>query len=165
MKHQLTTEIDIRATPQQVWDVLVDLERWSEWNPFVTSSEGVAEVGTRLVNRMETPGMRAVSIKPTVTEVDPGACFEWLGHLGVRGLFDGRQIPRSPGCPTASGAPASMRPPPSWSAPSNAVRLRRERIRGASSRQSSPRCGSVPWCSGPRSTSASSTTPSVPRSA
>jgi hypothetical protein len=90
VEHELTSEIEIRATPRQVWDVLVDLERWSEWNPFVTRSEGLAEVGSRLVNRMEAPGMRAMTIRPTVTDVAPGACFEWLGHLGVPGLFDGR---------------------------------------------------------------------------
>ncbi len=31
-----------------------------------------------------------MTFRPTVTEVEPGRVFEWLGRLGVRGLFDGR---------------------------------------------------------------------------
>ena len=31
-----------------------------------------------------------MTLRPTVTEVSPGAALEWLGHLGVRGIFDGR---------------------------------------------------------------------------
>ena len=31
-----------------------------------------------------------MSFAPTVTAVDEGRNLEWLGHLGVPGLFDGR---------------------------------------------------------------------------
>jgi hypothetical protein len=31
-----------------------------------------------------------MTIKPAVTAVEPAKTFEWLGHLLVRGLFDGR---------------------------------------------------------------------------
>jgi hypothetical protein len=31
-----------------------------------------------------------MSFTPTVTVVDEGRRLEWLGHLGVPGLFDGR---------------------------------------------------------------------------
>jgi hypothetical protein len=31
-----------------------------------------------------------MTIKPAVTAVEPARTFEWLGHLGVRGVFDGR---------------------------------------------------------------------------
>ena len=39
---------------------------------------------------MQPPGGSAMTFKPTVTEVDPGVRFEWLGSLGIRGIFDGR---------------------------------------------------------------------------
>lgn len=90
MKHQLETEIDISASPEAVWDVLTDLDRYSDWNPFVVSSQGTVAVGKRLTNRMQNPGGRAMTIKPTVTAADPGETFEWLGHLGLPGLFDAR---------------------------------------------------------------------------
>lgn len=90
MAHELRTEIEIDATPATVWAVLTDLAAYSDWNPFITSSEGTVSVGERLVNRLEPPGGRAVTFKPTVTEVDAGRVFEWLGRLGLPGLFDGR---------------------------------------------------------------------------
>ena len=101
MRHELHTEITIDASPETVWDVLVDLDRYAEWNPFVVESSGRVEVGERLVNRLQPPGGRAMKFTPTVTEVAPGRCFEWLGRLGLPGVFDGRH--RFELVPTASG--------------------------------------------------------------
>lgn len=90
MKHHLETQIDITAPPETVWGILTDLEAYSDWNPFVVSAEGNVAVGERLTNRMQPPGSRAMTFKPTVTAVEPGKKFEWLGHLIVPGIFDGR---------------------------------------------------------------------------
>ena len=51
MRHQLHTEVVIDAPPEAVWDILTDLHRYPDWNPFVVSSEGSVEVGAKLVNR------------------------------------------------------------------------------------------------------------------
>jgi hypothetical protein len=40
--------------------------------------------------RMQSSGGRAMTIRPRVTAASPGSTFEWLGHLGVPGIFDGR---------------------------------------------------------------------------
>lgn len=90
MKHSITTEIDIDASPHDVWDVLTDLDRYEEWNPFITSASGRVAVGERLVNHIEPPGGRGMTFKPTVTVVDDAHVFEWLGRAGVPGIFDGR---------------------------------------------------------------------------
>jgi hypothetical protein len=39
---------------------------------------------------MQNPGGKAMTLKPTVTASDPSRKFEWLGRLGVPGVFDGR---------------------------------------------------------------------------
>jgi len=90
MHHELHTEIDIDATPETVWDVLTDLGGYLEWNPFIVESSGDVVPGNRLVNRMQPPGGRAMTFKPRVTIVEPHRVLEWLGVLGVPGLFDGR---------------------------------------------------------------------------
>jgi hypothetical protein len=90
MHHELHTEIDIDAPPEVVWQVLTDLDRYPEWNPFITSSVGKAAVGETLVNRMDPPGGRAMTFKPQVTVVEDGKTFEWLGKLVFSGVFDGR---------------------------------------------------------------------------
>lgn len=90
MRHELRTEIEIDAPPTDVWAVLTDLDGYVDWNPFVISSSGTVATGERLTNRMQPPGGRAMTIKPTVTEVEEHRTFEWLGRLVVPGIFDGR---------------------------------------------------------------------------
>lgn len=86
----LYTEIDIDAPPEDVWDVLVDFGRYPEWNPFILEVLGTAEPGAKLRAMLSPPGGRAVTVKPTVTEVVAPRTLEWLGRLGFPGLFDGR---------------------------------------------------------------------------
>lgn len=90
MRHNIHTEVLIDASPAAVWNVLVDLARYQNWNPFITSAEGRVAVGERLVNRLNPPGGKEMTFKPTVTVVEEERTFEWLGRLFVPGLFDGR---------------------------------------------------------------------------
>jgi hypothetical protein len=86
---ELRTEIEIDATPERVWQVLTNFDAYREWNPFIRSIEGEPEVGSRLSVRIEPPGARGMTFKPTVRAVDPARELRWLGHLFVPGLFDG----------------------------------------------------------------------------
>lgn len=90
MSHYLHTEIEIDAAPARVWGILTDLAGYPDWNPFITSSTGTVTTGAQLTNRLEPPGGRALTFKPTVTEVAEERVIEWLGRLGVPGVFDGR---------------------------------------------------------------------------
>src|SRR4051794_41661221 len=90
MRHDIRTEIDIEAPPEEVCPPLVDLTAYADWNPFITSATGSAEEGRRLSLRMEPPGGRAATVHPRVTQVSTAAALEWLGPPGVPGLFDVR---------------------------------------------------------------------------
>jgi hypothetical protein len=89
---QLITEIEIEAPAEIVWEILTGLEAYPEWNPFIVSAAGQVEVAATLRNRLEPPGGKAMTFKPTVTVVEQNTKFEWLGRLGIPGLFDGRHI-------------------------------------------------------------------------
>jgi hypothetical protein len=102
MHHELHTEIDIDAPTEVVWQVLTDLDRYPEWNPFITSAAGSAEVGEKLVAHLDPPGGKAMTFKPRVTEVEAGETFEWLGTLGLSGVFDGRHRFEVEASPTGS---------------------------------------------------------------
>ena len=101
MHHELHTDIEIDASPEAVWSVLIDLDRYADWNPFIVSVQGRADVGERLTNRLQPQGGRGATFKPTVTVVEPNTTFEWLGRFGPPGVFDGRH--RFELCPTDSG--------------------------------------------------------------
>jgi hypothetical protein len=90
MKYELRTQIDIPASPDEVWRHLIDFSAYDQWNPFITSAAGPAAVGSHLELRMEPPGGRAMTFRPTVTELSNGRVLEWLGRLVMPGLFDGR---------------------------------------------------------------------------
>lgn len=42
---ELRTEIEIKAPPEKVWEILTDLARYPEWNPFFHHAVGTLKVG------------------------------------------------------------------------------------------------------------------------
>jgi len=84
----IRTEIGIDRPAATVWAVLVDVDRWAEWNPFA-KARGRLAVGERLEVQISPPGKKPMAFHPTVTRLDPGSELRWLGHLGVAGIFDG----------------------------------------------------------------------------
>lgn len=87
---EINTEIDIAAPPAVVWEILTKLDEFENWNPFVVDAAGEVVVGEQLVVSIQPPGKKVQTFRPTVTVADEERKFEWLGKLGVSGLFDGR---------------------------------------------------------------------------
>lgn len=85
MKLQLQTFIDIQATPKQVWSVFANFKAYPEWNPFITSVTGEVQKGKSIAARIDGKIM-----KPTILVREENHRLEWLGHLGIPGLFDGQ---------------------------------------------------------------------------
>lgn len=82
---KIETSILIHATPTIVWSILTEFEKYPEWNPFVKSLKGSVAEGKQI--EVQLPGMK---FKPTVVTFKPEQEFAWLGHLWIKGLFDGR---------------------------------------------------------------------------
>ncbi|GJM36298.1 MAG: hypothetical protein DHS20C18_52990 [Saprospiraceae bacterium] len=85
----LKTTITIDAPARQVWQVLMDFQSYTEWNPFILAIKGEAKVGHQLTNTLQLEGQKPQVFKPTVLRVEAGKSFHWLGHLFIKGLFDG----------------------------------------------------------------------------
>ncbi|MBM9613830.1 SRPBCC family protein [Desulfobulbus rhabdoformis] len=45
----LETQIQIMASKENVWDVLTDFEKFSEWNPFMRYVKGRPQKGDRIM--------------------------------------------------------------------------------------------------------------------
>ena len=86
----VTTHLAISAPAEAVWQTLTDLAAYAAWNPFVTDASGEVGVGQRLDLTVHPPGGRATRFRPWVTAVEPPRYLEWLGHLALPGVFDGR---------------------------------------------------------------------------
>jgi hypothetical protein len=84
----IATEVRIDRPAAAVWAILVDVDRWSEWNPFARASGRVA-VGETLEVTISPPGKSPMTFRPTIVRLDPGVELRWLGHLALPGIFDG----------------------------------------------------------------------------
>jgi len=82
-------EIEIDARPERVWSIVTDFAAYPEWNPFIRRISGELREGARLEVRIEPPGARATTFKPTVRAVEANRELRWLGRLVVPGIFDG----------------------------------------------------------------------------
>src|SRR6266568_2462251 len=89
---ELRTEIEIDAPAERVWAVLLDFERFSDWNSFIRSIRGQALVGSRLDVLLGASGTRPMRFRPTVKAVVPNRELRWLGRLGLPRLFDGEHF-------------------------------------------------------------------------
>ncbi|HLQ42528.1 MAG TPA: SRPBCC domain-containing protein [Thermoplasmata archaeon] len=89
---ELRTEIEIDAPVERVWAVLIDFERFPDWNPFIRRIHGNAQVGSRLDVLLGASGTRPMRFRPTVKAVVPNRELRWLGRLGLPRLFDGEHI-------------------------------------------------------------------------
>ena len=86
---RIETGIDIAASPEAVWRVLVDFAAYPEWNPLIRRIEGEVRVGAKLRVTVQPPGRNPMTFRPTVRAVDPARELRWLGRVLVPGLFDG----------------------------------------------------------------------------
>ena len=79
-----THKIEIAATPEIVWAVTKDLERWPEWTPTVVSAkrldDGQFKTGSRAL--IKQPGLPEAEW--VVTDLESGKRFIW--ETRVRGL-------------------------------------------------------------------------------
>jgi hypothetical protein len=89
---ELITTIEINATPEKIWKVLVDFEKYHEWNPFIKHIRGDAEVGKKIEAKIHPPGQRDMIFKPILLKVDKNKELRWIGHLLFPGIFDGEHI-------------------------------------------------------------------------
>ncbi len=87
---RIDSEVQIDASPEEVWNVLMDFKAYADWNPFIIFNGGLAEPGERLDLRLKQPSGKSFSIIPFVTEFVENEKFEWLGSMCVTGIFDGR---------------------------------------------------------------------------
>jgi len=82
--------IDIDAPAERVWQIVSDFGQYSDWNPFIVRAAGEPRVDERLDITIAAPGMKPVSFRPRVLDVEPGRLIRWKGEFKLPGLFDGR---------------------------------------------------------------------------
>ncbi|QNE22314.1 SRPBCC domain-containing protein [Kribbella qitaiheensis] len=85
----LRSQLEVDATPDQVWKVLTDREAYPSWNPFIVSSTGDLEAGGTITNVLRDTTGQETTFTPELLKVDPGRELRWIGKVGFGGIFDG----------------------------------------------------------------------------
>lgn len=85
----IETKIMINADISAVWNVLMDFEKYPNWNPFIKSIKGEQKVGEKLTVSIKPPDGNGMTFKPKILIVEPNKEFRWKGKLGINGIFDG----------------------------------------------------------------------------
>lgn len=88
----INTQITIDAPCHIIWHHLINFSTYNEWNSFITSITGEMKIGGKLDVLISPPGGKPMRFKPTVTKYQTSQCFQWLGSIGFKGLFDGEHI-------------------------------------------------------------------------
>ncbi len=91
-KKEIYTEIEIKASARRVWNVLVDFDSYSAWNPYIRRVIGKAKTGTRLEIFNQPPGTRGMTHRPVVVKVKANQELRWLAHVFAPILFQGEHV-------------------------------------------------------------------------
>ncbi len=83
------TTFPIAASSEVVWGVLVDFERYPEWNPSLPSIAGDVRVGSAVSLTLGMPGRPSPKVKAELTEVVAQQRLAWHGNAGADWLFAG----------------------------------------------------------------------------
>ena len=85
---ELCTEIEIQASPEKVWQILTNLDKWPAWNPFIHHAIGIAKVGEKVDITFKS-GSKEMTLHCTVVKVEPNKELRWKYHIALPILFSG----------------------------------------------------------------------------
>jgi len=90
---EIRTEIQILSKPDKVWEILIDLPGWSNWNPIVNKIEGKLEVGAELfITMSDAKGNDGKSYKSIITAIDEKKRFSFIATMMAKFMFSAERI-------------------------------------------------------------------------
>jgi hypothetical protein len=78
---ELCTEIEIQAPPEKVWQILSDLEHWSDWNPFIHRVHGKAVLDEKVDIRVRSTASKDMVLHCKVVKVVRNHELSWQYHV------------------------------------------------------------------------------------
>ncbi len=69
--------VDIEAPPERVWDVMIDVEKWPEWTPSMSSVKRLDTGDLRKGSRVRIKQPKLAPATMTVAELEHEKGFTW----------------------------------------------------------------------------------------
>lgn len=89
MKYLIETSIAIQAPIEQVWKSFRDFKSHKHWNTFLRIHEFDKDTTQRLRVDFISGEKVKMTMRPILLKDETECAFEWMGHLIIKGLFDG----------------------------------------------------------------------------
>jgi hypothetical protein len=86
---EIYTEIEINASADIVWNIIIDFDDYSRWNPFIKEISGIAKEGSQIEVFMKPPQSNGMKFKPKIIKFQEEKEMRWLGKLWIPKIFDG----------------------------------------------------------------------------
>jgi hypothetical protein len=75
---RFTISIDINAPAARVYDVMIDIDRWHEWTPSITSIRRLDGTAFEVDKRALIKQPKFPPAMWTLSRIEPGRRFEWV---------------------------------------------------------------------------------------
>jgi uncharacterized protein YndB with AHSA1/START domain len=75
---EFETTVEINATPEQVWNTLIAVERWPEWTASITAVEPLDSDQLKLGTKVRIKQPRMPALVWEITKFEPGVSFDWV---------------------------------------------------------------------------------------
>ncbi len=84
---QLRTEIEINATPEEVWRVLIDTESYPTWNPFIVEVADSFNLKQTTKLTISPPASSEMNFSAQVTQLREAQELRWVSSLFLPFFF------------------------------------------------------------------------------
>lgn len=86
---EVSAGIDIAAPADAIWETLIDLHRFRDWNPFIRRASGSLRVGRQVRLRVRTRFGLPLIFRATVTVREAPRELRWRGYFLAPWLASG----------------------------------------------------------------------------
>jgi len=90
---EINTKIEIKASPEMVWNTLTNINDWHKWNPVIVQASGIASIGSELTITMRgEDGKDGPKYMPIVTDLKEAKLFEWRAKMMSEFMFSNGRV-------------------------------------------------------------------------
>ncbi|MCC2624300.1 MAG: hypothetical protein K0R14_173 [Burkholderiales bacterium] len=86
---EVKTNIEIKASPEAIWNCLADTENYAKWNNFITGIDGEFCEGKQIIIKLSFPDNSKFTFKPVCIKVAKNQEIRWAGKWLFNWLFRG----------------------------------------------------------------------------
>ena len=74
---EIYSDVEVKAGPGKVWEVVTDFDNYPNWNPFITSCTGDSSEGSTLEMKLSPPGASEMAVSSKVLSSMAPKEFRW----------------------------------------------------------------------------------------